>query len=300
MQIKAGSQNALPPVPVPAETDYIGVYLTNRCFLSCPYCITNHIDKYINTKVAELTPEDWIRGLNRLELPPGVPLTFQGGEPFLYPGIWQLLENVHHKIDLLTALPPQVTPARFKALKTLEWNRREAPYPTIRVSFHHGQNDYRKLIDRIAELQGFLSIGLFHIEHPQYPQLTEEIRTYAKAKGVEFRTKMFLGSWQGKLYGRYKYPDACAGRSLGKKVRCKNIVLPVAPDGTLYRCHADLYAGRKALSIGHLLDPDLTIENRHRDCDFYGACSPCDIKVKTNHLQQDGFCSVDIQFHEKA
>ncbi len=289
------AQHPLPKVSVPFETDYIGIYLTNRCFLSCAYCVTNYINKYINIKkINELTPAQWMSALNRLQLPPGVPLTFQGGEPFLYQGIWELLENVHQKIDILTALPPQITPQHFKALRTLDWNKRDAPYPTIRVSFHHGQNDYKKLIERIKEFQDIVSIGLFHIEHPSYPHLTEEIRAYARKQGVEFRTKMFLGSWQGKMYGRYKYPDACRGQRTGKKVRCKNIVLPVAPDGLIYRCHADLYACRSDVAIGHLLDPDLKIENRHRDCLFYGACNPCDIKVKTNHLQEDGFCSVDI------
>ena len=297
MSMTSTALKALPKTSVPIETDYLGIYLTNRCFLSCPYCITNHINKYINiNSVVELTSEDWIRGLNRLVLPPGVPLTFQGGEPFLYKGIWELLENVHQKIDILTALPPQVTAKSFRALKTLDWNKRQAPYPTIRVSFHQGQNDHKELVERIKELQEFLSIGLFHIEHPGYPQLTEEIRAYAEKRGVEFRTKMFLGSWNGKLYGRYKYPDACAGGGLGKRVRCKNTVLPISPDGTLYRCHADLYAGRQNLSIGRLVDPGLRIENLYRDCAHYGACSPCDIKVKTNHLQEDGFCSVDIEF----
>jgi hypothetical protein len=184
-------------------------------------------------------------------------------------------------------------------LKTLDWNKRVSPYPTIRVSFHHGQNDYKQLIDRIKELQAFLRIGLFHIEHPQYPELAQEVRAYAASQGVECRTKMFLGSWQGKLYGRYKYDDACGGRLPDKKVKCKNTVLPIAPDGVLYRCHADLYACRKELSIGHLLDDGLKVENIYRGCSFYGACSPCDIKVKTNHLQQDGFCSVDILDDDK-
>jgi sulfatase maturation enzyme AslB (radical SAM superfamily) len=300
MQAQTLALKFLSKVSVPAQTDYVGIYLTNRCFLSCSYCITNHINKYINTKgIKELAPQDWIKGLNRLKLPLGVPLTFQGGDPFLYKGIWELLENVQQKIDILTALPPQATPQKFRSLKTLNWNKRKAPYPTIRVSFHQGQNDYKELIERIKELQEFLSIGLFHIEHPGYPHLTEEIRAYAKSQGIEFRTKIFLGQWQGKLYGRYKYADACDGRVTKKHVQCRNIVLPVSPEGIIYRCHADLYADRKELAIGKLLDSRLNIEHVYRDCSSYGMCSPCDIKVKTNHLQEDGFCSVDILFNNE-
>lgn len=292
-------QTALPEVMVPVDTDYIGIYLTNRCFLTCPYCITNQNQPFINLKLfRELEAGEWVEALNRLCLPPGLPLSFQGGEPFLHKGIWEILEQVRHKVDILTALPPQVTPEALRRLKTLQWNRRESPYPTIRVSYHHGQNDYKKLVERIRDLQEIVSIGLFHIEHPGYPEMTEQIRDYARRHGVEFRTKAFLGEWQGRVYARYKYPDACAGRPLRPRVLCRNTVLPVGPDGQIYRCHSDLYARRAEGVIGQVLDPDLRLDHRHRVCAFYGACSPCDVKIKTNHLQQDGYTSVDILFDE--
>ncbi len=290
-------ETKLPPVVVPLETDYLGIYLTNRCFLSCAYCITNYNEQFINVKeFRELEASEWIEALNRLELPPGIPLTLQGGEPFLHKGIWEILENVRHKVDILTALPPSVTVEKFRKLKTLDWNKRESPYPTIRVSYHKGQNDYKKLIERIKELQPFLNIGLFHIDHPAYPDVIQEIREYAAQEGVEFRTKVFLGEWQGKVYADYKYPDACGGRPIRKNVQCKNTVYPIGPDGLIYRCHSDLYGRRRNLALGNLLDPDLKLENKYRNCAFYGTCIPCDVKVKTNHLQQQGYTSVDILF----
>ncbi len=289
----------LSAVRLPADTDYIGIYLTNKCFLNCPYCITNQANAFINARTyRELSPEEWTAGLNRLTLPPDIPVTFEGGEPFLYKGIWTLLQGVRHKIDILTALPPQVTPERFKDLTTLEWNRRPSPYPTIRVSYHHGQNDYHELIGRIRELQDVVSIGLYHIEHPDYPDLTEEIRKEAKQAGVTFRTKAFLGEWNGKLYGQYKYPDACAGKPARPHVRCRNTVFPIAPNGDVYRCHSDLYTGYAGGVTANLMDPDLKMEFCHRDCDHYGTCSPCDVKVKTNHLQQFGYTSIDVKFDE--
>lgn len=290
-------QTQLTEVQVPKETDYFGIYLTNRCFLSCPYCITNFNQQFINQKYFnELEPSQWFEGLNRLKIPEGIPLTFQGGEPFLYKGIGEILNNIRHKVDILTALPHQVTPEFFHKLKTLDWNKRPSPYPTIRVSFHKDQNNYKDLILRIKELQKFLKIGLYHINHPAYPGLIEEIRDYAEEHGVEFRTKSYLGTWEGKMYGEYKYADACVGRPTRKNVECKNTVFPIGPDGTIYRCHSDLYAIRRELSIGNILDPDLVLEHKYRDCAYYGTCIPCDIKIKTNHLQQHGYTSVDIRF----
>ena len=291
-------------VCLPLQTDYVGVYLTNRCFLKCSYCLTNIHDRFTTQAGGvELDPESWIRGLNRLHFPEGVPLTLQGGEPFLYAGIWQLLEGVEHKVDILTALPPNVTVARFRALGSLDWNRRVSPYPTIRVSFHQGQNDFRVLIRRIKELQEEcgLSIGLYHIDHPAYPELIQSIRAEARAEGVEFRTKAFLGEYQGRMCGEYKYPDACQGREGTRtKVWCRNTVFPIGPDGNIYKCHADLYAARSHLALGNIRDEALQLQQQYRPCSFYGLCSPCDIKVKTNHLQQFGYTSVDIRFDEKA
>ena len=289
----------LPPVKVPTDTDYLGIYLTNRCFLSCAYCITNYNEQFINLKAfEELEASQWIDGLNRLELPEGIPLTFQGGEPFIYKGVWDILDNIRHKVDILTALPPQVTVERFKQLKSLDWHKRSSPYPTIRVSFHKDQNDYKELIHRIKELKEEvgLNIGLYHINHPAYPDLIVEIREYAAKHGVEFRTKEFLGKWQGKDFLNYKYPDACDGKVRRKHVLCKNTVYPIGPDGLIYKCHSDLYAKRKELAIGSIIDPNLKLNNCYRDCSVYGTCIPCDVKVKNNHLQNFGYTSVDILF----
>ena len=73
---------ALSTIKIPEHYDYIGAYLTNRCFLSCDYCITNHNDVFfINNKThgRELNSEEWIAGLNRLEITNAIPITLQGG-----------------------------------------------------------------------------------------------------------------------------------------------------------------------------------------------------------------------------
>ncbi|MBI5124451.1 MAG: radical SAM protein [Candidatus Omnitrophica bacterium] len=287
-------------VRIPKDYDYVGVYLTDKCHLRCHYCITaHHNSSFGKLGISQLSPDDWIEGLNRLELPEGVPVTLQGGEPFLYKGIWQILEKVRHKIDILTALPPFVTKERFLALKTLEWNKRKAPYPTIRVSYHKGQNDYKELIERIAKLHDTLSIGLYYLEHPAHSE--DEIammKEHARRFKVELRPKEFLGEYKGKIYGEFLYPDAVRGMRQGRNVLCKNTVVPVAPDGTIYRCHSDLYFNRRALALGNILDDDLRFPDDYLGCDNYGLCSGCDVKIKTNHHQEYGYTSVDIKFME--
>ena len=283
---------------VPKDYDYVGVYLTDRCHLDCPYCITTHHNSPFSKKdVPELRPEEWVIGLNRLELPKDVPITLQGGEPFLYKGIWKILEDVRHKIDILTALPPFVKKSHFLNLKTLEWNNRRAPYPTIRVSFHRGENDYKELVERIAELQEILNIGLYYLEYPSHSD--EELAAlgdYAKKFNVELRSKEFLGESNGRVYGTFLYPDAALGRPTGVKVLCRNTVVPIGQDGNIYRCHSDLYFSRPEGVLGNLLGEVFEFPDSHLYCDNYGLCSVCDVKIKTNHEQIYGYTSVDIKF----
>jgi len=285
-------------IKIPENYDYVGVYLTDKCHLNCSYCITKHHGaSFIGNGDVYLDKTQWIKGLNRLVLPEGVPLTLQGGEPFLYKGIWDILENIEFKADILTALPPYLNVEYFKNLKNLDWNKREAPYPTIRVSYHKEQHDYKELIERIADLQEILSIGLYYLDYPINDESEiNELKKYAKKYGVELRSKSFLGYYKGRQYGELFYKDAADGFKKNYPVLCKNSVVPIAPDGSIYRCHSDLYFKRTELALGNILDDEFVFPVEHQLCNNYGLCNECDIKVKTNHNQEFGYTSVNIKF----
>jgi organic radical activating enzyme len=293
------------PVALPDHYDYVAVYLTDRCPLRCSYCITEHNDtKFISgTEAAKrLTPSEWAQGLNRLRLPAGVPLTLQGGEPFVYPGIWELLELIEHPVDILTALPRNSSPEKWRQLSPAARARlnRPAPYPTMRVSYHAGQNKIEDLIERAKALAEFISIGIYTVDHPSNKQETDRARSLCEKAGILFKTKEYLGFHEGRLYGTYKYPEAASGKAQGYPVDCKNSVLILGPDGQAYRCHSDLYHKRAALSFGHLLDEGFAVKDEFRRCAFFGLCSECDVKVKNNHNQQFGYTSVTIRFPAAA
>ena len=247
-----------------------------------------------------MSAQEWAKGLNRWSLPKHVPITLQGGEPFLYKGIWDILENIGYKVDIMTALPSFLTIEHFLKLRTLAWNQRPAPYPTIRVSYHKGQNDFKELVGRIAGLNGLLSIGLYYLSHPSISeQEITEMKAYAKEKGVEFRSKEFLGVYNGRSYGTVKFPQAVVGRRTGIKVVCKNTVAPIAPNGDIYLCHSDLYFNRRDRALGNILDTSFKFPQKHIACSNFGLCSECDIKIKTNHYQQFGYTSVNIRFFKE-
>ena len=282
---------------VPDDYDYVGVYLTDKCHLHCSYCITRHHGSPFGLRLVgggdtiQLEPDQWVNNLNRLELPEDIPITLQGGEPFLYVGIWHILENIRHKVDILTALPPYLTKEHFAGLRTLRWNKRDAPYPTIRVSYHHGQHNFDTLIERVAGID-MLDIGVYAMGPPIHSiDEMKQMAEIAEMWGVEFRTKEFLGEYDGEFHGTFRYPEACSGKLLWKNVECKNTVVPIGPDGSIYRCHSDLYFKREPL--GNVLDDEFEFPG-YLPCDQVGLCNPCDVKLKTDHSQQFGYTSVDI------
>ena len=278
----------LPLIEVPARYNYVGVFLTLACNLRCPYCI-NHHDGHA-TRRRLMTGQQWLTGLQRICT--HTPLTLQGGEPSLHPDMVDVIRGLSGELemDLLTnlqfdieAFADRVDP---RALK------RDAPYANIRVSYHPGEMDLLDTVDRVNYLlaRGF-DVGLFMVDHSDWVAEREQARQVCEHRGIDFRTKEFLGRHNGRLHGTYLHPDAVGGRA--RSCRCRTTELLIDPSGDVFRCHRDLYRGQNA--IGHLLDPDFQIEDVFRPCSAFGECNPCDVKVKTNRFQQSGHTSVEIE-----
>lgn len=241
--------------------------------------------------------DDWITAANRLVLRNDLPLTLQGGEPTQYPGFFQFVNGVKPeiKMDLMTNLMFDVD--AFIANVPVWRFTREAPYAAIRASYHPGQNNIDDLIAKINKLQaaGF-KIGLYGIEHPDATIRSHilEVQDRCLKQGLDFRLKEFLGEYDGKMYGTFKYNNCVQGETF-RICECRTTEIIVDPAGYVYKCHADLYNSRN--SIAHILDSDFTEEriDEFRDCSFYGTCNPCDVKVKTNRFQIFGHTSVEIR-----
>ena len=249
-----------------------------------------------------LTGREWVEAANRLVLRDDMPLTLQGGEPTLHKDFFEIVNGVKKevKMDLLTNMSFDVD----EFIKNVPvWRfTREAPYASIRVSYHPGQNDIEDLIKKIVRLQdaGF-RIGLYSVLHPDPDKKRHIIETQEKCKklGIDFRTKEFLGEWDERLYGTYKYEGSVMGKKM-KDCECMTTELIVDPGGYVYKCHSDMHKGREP--VGHILDEKFTDKelNKFRSCSYYGDCNPCDVKVKTNRLQIFGHTSVEIKNIKEA
>ncbi|MEI8175562.1 MAG: radical SAM protein [Candidatus Omnitrophota bacterium] len=284
------------PVPVPETYNYIGVFLTFGCNLNCSYCI-NHFEKGLQARPF-LSGREWVTALNRLTSRPDLPVSLQGGEPSLHPDYLYIINHLKPelRIDLLTNLSfnidqfmDQVDPRRLK---------RDSPYASIRVSYHPETMKLEETVEKVLRMltKGY-SIGIWSVLHPHWKEHVLKAQTACIARGIDFRTKEFLGEYEGKLYGEYKYPEACAKKSAGS-VRCRTTELLIDPQAKVFRCHHDVYANTGP--VGSLLDDGFQIDDTLRPCAAYGFCNPCDIKVKTNRFQQYGHTSVDIQFSDRT
>ncbi|MBU1006836.1 MAG: radical SAM protein [Candidatus Omnitrophica bacterium] len=276
---------------IPKLYNYIAVFLTFSCNYRCSYCINYFENGTFDGKV--ITGKEWVKALNRIDSREDLPLTLQGGEPSIHPDFFYIINNIKPelKIDILTNIQFDVK----KFIKRLDPDRlkRNAPYASIRVSYHPEVMDRKDTLSKVMRLRdaGF-SIGIWGVMHPLHKEEILEAQDKAKKMGIDFRIKEFLGDYDGTLYGTYRYEGAC-DRRFRKNCLCKTTELIIGPSGAVYRCHSDLYENRN--TVGNLLDISFKLEDGFRSCDWFGHCNPCDIKVKTNRLQQFGHTSVEIK-----
>lgn len=276
-------------VILPQQYNYVGVFLTFACQLKCSYCI-NHF-RAASPKYKQLSGKDWIRGLNRLELKDDLPISIQGGEPTLHPDFYEIINGIdsNKHIDILTngmfdveEFVKKIKPERLK---------RNSPYASIRFSYHQETMDLSTLIEKVLYLQerGY-HVGVWPLDHPRDTKLIHIADSVMKEKGIDSRVKEFLGEYNGKMYGTYLYPKAVDGKR--KKCLCKPSEMLIAPDGSIYRCHYELYNHVRAYA--HILDAHVKPYDKPVSCETMGLCNPCDIKLKNDRFQVFGHCSVEI------
>ena len=273
----------------PPEINYIAAFLTLRCNLNCSYCVNKYGDFNLSQ---EMTPDDWIKGLSRIETRIDLPISIQGGEPTIYPGFYQVVNALHFQhrkyMDLLTNgmfdlrdFCSQVPTSVFK---------RGAKYASMRFSYHTKMSPIALAL-KVWELQnrGY-EVGIWGLDNN--PNLNKPMKHLCECLNLDFREKEFLSDKSG----TYKYPEAThlkiAGKETTMKVWCKTSELLIGPSGHIFKCHADLYSNRDW--VGHILDEEMP-EFKFRECSRYGTCNPCDTKIKTNRLQEFGYTAVEIK-----
>ena len=89
-------------IKIPENYKYIATFLTMRCNLNCSFCI-NAFDKskeFSRIRFKEISGEEWVKALNKIEPKEGVPVTFSGGEPFLHPDFIYIINNLKPELKM--------------------------------------------------------------------------------------------------------------------------------------------------------------------------------------------------------
>jgi sulfatase maturation enzyme AslB (radical SAM superfamily) len=268
---------------IPKSYNYIGAFLTLRCNLNCKYCL-NHYGEFSHQD--EMSGADWVQALNRIETRNDLPISLQGGEPTIHKDFYMIAGATRNYMDLLTNGLFDVE--TFMNAVTPETFNREAPYASIRFSYHETTNT-EILLERASILKGAgYNVGIWGLGNTNR---NDEMAVACKNWGIDFRIKEFLSETSG----TYKYDGACL-KQFKKPVLCKPSELLIGPTGHIYRCHSDLYEG--VHPIAHILDDKIKLPEKFAKCDKFGYCNPCDVKLKTNRFQQGGHCSVTIKENE--
>jgi hypothetical protein len=276
-------------IKVPARYSYSEFYLTLRCNFSCDWCINKYTG--VTRKRRELSAREWILGLNNLDT--HLPLTFGGGEPTIHPGFYDILDKLRPdlKIDLLSNgkfdLPEfleRTTPSRF--------SRKGDEYKSIRFSYHPGHTNLESIVATSKKLGKYgYKVGIFGLNYP-----TNLVHNIAMAErcskaGVYFFVRDFLGYYEDHLYGIFQYYSALNGNR--KSCQCRIQELLVGPEGNVYKCHRDLYAGEN--EVGNILNMAFEMKDEFLPCHNFGLCNPCDIKKKLGPDLSTSKCSVEIK-----
>lgn len=273
---------------LPENYNYVAAFLTLRCNMNCSYCINRQGEVQIHRD--ELSGKEWIAGLSRIETREDLPITIQGGEPTLHPDFYLIVNSLHamgKKLDLLTN--GEFDYKDFMVKVSSDVFKRKAPYANIRFSFHKDSN-MLDLIHTVFEMQenGY-SVGIWGLSHPDMEYENATMAKHCKELGIDFRIKEYLDETNG----TYKYPNSMNGLK-GITVRCKPSELLISPEGFLFRCHSDLYAN--VSYYDYILSKGIiTLPEGFHECNRYGLCNPCDVKIKTNRLQEGGHTSVEIR-----
>lgn len=286
---------SLKTISFPREYNYCAVFLTLGCQLKCSYCI--NIQQYNRGELAKgrktMTAKDWIEALNRIEARDDLPLSIQGGEPTSHKEFYEIINGVHRPMDLLTNC--QFNLDEFMGNVTPDKFRRNAPYASIRVSYHPEQMDLLDTVSRVSRLhRAGYQVGVWMVEVPEQMHLAEDAAFAFAQVGVSFKVKELLGEHKGEVHGTFKYAGSVdAPKEQWQSCMCRTTEFLIAPDGSIHRCHSDIYNLREG--IGHILDESFTLDREFRWCGVFGNCSGCDTKIKTNRFQEYGHTSVEIE-----
>ncbi len=229
------------------------IYPTLRCNLACAYCVNEQVGRTVKN-YPPVDPDRWARALAREQKH----VVFTGGEPFLYPGLVQVINSVDPKLkvrvytNLCLPLEMQLAAIRRPVHFYVSWHPQKA---ADRERF-------------LANVQALTANPLFSCDIHAID--AEENRAQSLREDLDFflsrNLRLDIDADQRTFAG------SCAG-TLRNALCAKRIYL-IGPDGARYQCVSRLMRADRPMEnmLKGPLGPDMAAGL----CPDFGNCAPCD------------------------
>lgn len=155
--------------------------ITYRCTYKCSYCPFCNITDYgkIYTKDQEKTPEEWLKILEKL---PPMSFLIIGGEPMLYQGISEVINNLPSKHSIIGLISNASLPIDlYKKIKKKV---------CLTVSYHREFAKEDEFIDKVLELNSFMWLNSVNIvATPENIPFLDKLHKRLTPKGITIRVE---------------------------------------------------------------------------------------------------------------
>lgn len=257
-------------------------WTTWACNFKCAYCWQVQAQRegmYLAGKFGE--PAKWLEAWQRLA--PEI-LDVTGGEPFLVPGLVDILSGLPSSIRL--GLTTNLTHDLSDFLERVPPDR----FVQVTCSLHPTQPKFNEVVfyGRALQLKnrGY-PVMINFVGWPEQLWLAEHYRRITLERGLRFHFDPYSGAYQevrwseqeraeiARLRGPDREPHPFSSRG-NYDVLCSGGMehLSVHPDGTAFRCLLDQQWGLP--SVGNVFDPAFKPNDSTTPCSEHPRCPGCD------------------------
>lgn len=247
---------------------------TFECNANCEYCVVSFRHRpevQIPAPAGRemLTGKQWVEIIKRLDAIGPRYLVVSGGEPFMHPGMMQIIMGVAPMVVRLNTNFGLVTDDQIR-----EMADRDPPVKLF-ISYHFNQPGVLDEVEFVRRIQLAKDVGsdftIHSIGYP-FPWSLDHVvarfrRSYDICLGVhkDLRQKHFTGA---------------RSHGPGRHVECKTRRLRlIGPDGYRYPCLSSLYRGVNEMRMENLLYDEPTGLEYTTECRDFGFCLACDVQA---------------------
>lgn len=241
----------------PAVFDgHLRIYPTLRCNLRCPYCVNEQVGP-VDKQYPPMPPKDWAAAINR----EGRHVVLTGGEPFLYPGLVELVNGIHRHLivrvytNLCLDLADSLSALEREVLFFVSWHPREGR-------------------DREADRERFLANWRVIRDSPRLAAVVHAVRAAETGHLLDGDLEWFAARGMDIAVDDDQRGFAGACRPDTAMALCRRRIHLIAPDGTRYQCVSRLM--RRCEPQENMLRGPLDVDALLSLCPDWGNCAPCD------------------------